>query len=75
MVSCANQEQKDKTQDEKIGRFLSGVSHTLMFMSGKGGVGKSTTAVNAALFLSDLGYRWAFWTCDIHGPSVAGLLV
>ncbi|MDR7867766.1 MAG: iron-sulfur cluster carrier protein MrpORP [Sporomusaceae bacterium] len=74
MVSCANREQKDKTQDEKIGRFLSGVSHTLMFMSGKGGVGKSTTAVNAALFLSDLGYRVGLLDIDIHGPSVAGLL-
>ncbi len=74
MVSCANQDPKDIAQDEKIGRFLGGVSNTLMFMSGKGGVGKSTTAVNVSLFLSDLGYRVGLLDIDIHGPSVAGLL-
>ncbi len=74
MVSCANQEQQDNTQDRKISRFLGGVSNTLMFMSGKGGVGKSTTAVNVALFLSDRGYRVGLLDIDIHGPSVAGLL-
>lgn len=57
-----------------IGRNLAGVKHKLMVMSGKGGVGKSTVAVNLAFGLARGGKRVGLLDADIHGPSVPRLL-
>ncbi len=50
------------------------IGHTIVVMSGKGGVGKSTVAVNLAFSLSRRGYRVGLMDTDIHGPSVPGML-
>jgi ATP-binding protein involved in chromosome partitioning len=53
---------------------LQGVQHILAVASGKGGVGKSTTAVNLALALAAEGHSVGLLDADIYGPSVALLL-
>jgi len=53
---------------------LARIKHKIVVMSGKGGVGKSTVAVNLALTLASEGHRVGVMDVDIHGPDVAKLL-
>jgi ATP-binding protein involved in chromosome partitioning len=51
-----------------------GVAHVIAVASGKGGVGKSTVAVNLALALAGLGNRVGLLDADVYGPSVPHML-
>jgi Mrp family chromosome partitioning ATPase len=50
------------------------IKHKIMVLSGKGGVGKSTVAVNVAAALAAAGRQVGLLDIDIHGPSVPRLL-
>ena len=50
--------------------LLPGVMHTIAVASGKGGVGKSTVAVNLAVGLAQRGARVGLLDADIYGPSI-----
>jgi ATP-binding protein involved in chromosome partitioning len=53
---------------------LPGVAHIVAVGSGKGGVGKTTIAVNLAVALGKLGYRVGLLDADIYGPNVPTML-
>lgn len=50
------------------------VKHTIAVASGKGGVGKSTVAVNLAVALNRLGAKVGLMDTDVYGPSVPSLM-
>ena len=49
---------------------ISGVQHLIAVGSGKGGVGKTTVAVNVAVALAGKGYRVGLLDADVYGPNV-----
>ena len=53
---------------------IAGVKHIIAISSGKGGVGKSTTAVNIALALANQNLKVALFDADIYGPSIPMML-
>lgn len=52
---------------------IEGVRHVIAVASGKGGVGKSTMAINIALALQDAGFKTGVMDADIYGPSLPRL--
>lgn len=53
---------------------MENIKHEIIILSGKGGVGKSSIAVNLAVWLSMQGKKVGLLDVDIHGPSVPKLL-
>ncbi len=68
----------ESTQDfekrQALNKRMCGIRHKILVMSGKGGVGKSTVAVNLATALMLEGKRVGLLDCDIHGPSIPKML-
>lgn len=74
----ANLSDEDKKaimeQNINITRNLANIKYKVAVMSGKGGVGKSTVAVNLAQAFNAMGYKTAIYDVDIHGPNVPKML-
>lgn len=61
-------------EDNALHECISRIKHKILIMSGKGGVGKSTVAVNLAVALSLAGKKVGLLDVDIHGPSIPTML-
>ena len=62
-----------RAQAARAGQPIPGIARIVAVASGKGGVGKSTTAANLALGLAATGWRVGLLDADIYGPSVPRL--
>jgi Mrp family chromosome partitioning ATPase len=78
--SCSASKRKQGESDEdfagrqKLEGRLCRIRHKVVVLSGKGGVGKSTVAVNLAVALMMDGWTVGLLDADIHGPSVPTML-
>ncbi len=61
-------------ENDMLRARLGRIAHKIIVMSGKGGVGKSTVAVNLAVSLGLAGRRVGLLDVDIHGPSIPQML-
>ena len=62
------------TQDQAIKESLSLIKRKFLVMSGKGGVGKTSVAVNLAIALSKKGAKVGLMDVDLHGPDIPRML-
>jgi Mrp family chromosome partitioning ATPase len=65
---------QEEGERQEIKSRLSRIKHKILVLSGKGGVGKSTVAVNMAEALAHSGKRVGIMDVDFHGPTVPSLL-
>ena len=73
--SCSVKQPGDQNDEQtqirqNLAIRMCGIKHKVMVMSGKGGVGKSTTAINLALALVERGLKVGLLDIDLHGPSL-----
>jgi ATP-binding protein involved in chromosome partitioning len=79
MKNQATQDQQDKKkqmelEQDQIRLRMNQIKHKILILSGKGGVGKSTVAVNLAVSLALTGKKVGLLDIDIHGPSIPKIL-
>jgi ATP-binding protein involved in chromosome partitioning len=65
---------KKQSEELRLKENLDRIKYKLIVISGKGGVGKSTVAVNVAFGLAAQGKKVGLLDVDIHGPSIAKML-
>ncbi len=72
--SCGFKDAAIAKQETAIKSSLGKIKRKILVMSGKGGVGKSTVAVNLALGLANKGYKVGLMDVDLHGPDICRML-
>jgi len=66
--------QLKEEQDASVAGSLNRIKNKFVVMSGKGGVGKTSTSVNIAIALANKGFRVGIMDVDLHGPDVPRML-
>jgi ATP-binding protein involved in chromosome partitioning len=69
-----NQKQEQAAQDAAVKNSLDKIKNKILVMSGKGGVGKTSTSVNLSIALASKGFKVGIMDVDLHGPDVPRML-
>lgn len=67
-------EDKEAAKVKAVQDSLGKIKHKFLIMSGKGGVGKSSTTVNLAMALANKGFKVGIIDVDLHGPDIPRML-
>jgi len=73
-IKQSDKQQKMQDENRRIQELVSKIEHKYVVMSGKGGVGKTTVAVNLAVALCEKGYHVGLMDVDFHGPNTLKML-
>ena len=73
-AACASKGSCSEPKEDPVKPTLAKIKHVFVVLSGKGGVGKSTVAVNLAVALAKRGQKVGLLDVDVHGPSVPKIL-
>jgi len=74
-VEAAQKQKKTKTkQDAAVDSSLKKIKNKYIVLSGKGGVGKTSTSVNLSMALANKGFNVGIMDVDLHGPDVPRML-
>lgn len=69
-----NPQQMQTDQDIAVNESLGKIKNKILVMSGKGGVGKTSTSVNLSIALADKGFSVGIIDVDLHGPDIPRML-
>lgn len=69
-----NPQQMQAEQDRAVNESLKKIKNKVLVMSGKGGVGKTSTSVNLSVALAARDYKVGIMDVDLHGPDVPRML-
>jgi Mrp family chromosome partitioning ATPase len=69
-----DQQQAEAQKDAAVKKSLGKIKNKIIVMSGKGGVGKTSTSVNLAIALANAGHKVGIMDVDLHGPDVPRML-
>lgn len=72
--SCSSGTCSSAPGEENLKRNLEKITHKIVVLSGKGGVGKTSVATNIAMALAQAGKRVGLLDVDVHGPSAPRFL-
>lgn len=74
MPKQQNPQEQQAARDAAVGQALGRIKNKILVMSGKGGVGKTSTSVNLSVALAQKGYQVGLMDVDLHGPDVPRML-
>ena len=69
-----SEDEKEAHESARLASAMALVKHKFMVLSGKGGVGKSSVAVNLAVSLAQEGFKVGLLDADIHGPNIPKMM-